>query len=108
VPRLGSNVMFKKLSIAAITLLICHGVQPQLCTGQNSGNVGFCTLDGTNSCTSSGYDDETSTDDSCGDPVLLTSSSWLIVRTFAVSQVLGVRLGSVPMPLGLLELDFVW
>jgi hypothetical protein len=99
--------IFKKLSIAAITLLLGVGAQNQgqLCTGETSFNVGFCSLDDTNSCISNDYNAETGTNGSCGGSVLLKSPSWLIARTFAVSQILGVHLHSVPI---LLESDFVW
>jgi hypothetical protein len=74
--------IFKKLSIAAITLLLGVGAQNQgqLCTGETSFNVGFCSLDDTNSCISRGYNAEKATDGSCGGSVLLTSPSWLITK----------------------------
>jgi hypothetical protein len=66
--------MFKKLSIAAIVFkLIGAQTQGQLCTGQTTFNMGFCSLDDTNSCISRGYNAETATDGSCGGSVLLTS-----------------------------------
>jgi hypothetical protein len=107
-----------KVSMAAVALLIAsiEGTQaqnqnPSTCNGETSGNIGFC-IDPRNStqanlCTLYDYVLETATNGFCDGLVLLTSSSCLMDRMLAVSQIQGGHLGLVPLSTGIMEWDFV-